>query len=73
MGQRRWNDFTRPQRVAIVSLACVQLALASAAWADLVSRPAEEVTGSKGGWALVIGVNFVGPLAYYRWGRRTTN
>lgn len=49
--------------------ATVQLALASAAWVDLARRPASEVRGPKWRWALVIGVNFAGPLSYFRWGR----
>jgi hypothetical protein len=51
-------------------LAAVQLSLAATAWTDLIRRPARRVNGPKTVWALVIAVNFVGPLAYFRWGRR---
>ncbi|EOM77169.1 hypothetical protein DW322_19395 [Rhodococcus rhodnii] len=51
-------------------LAIVQLALAFTAWRDLRSRPAEQIKGSKTMWAWIIGINFVGPLAYLRYGRR---
>ncbi len=54
----------------MLTLASVQLSLAATAWADLATRPAARVNGSKTRWALVIAVNFVGPLAYFRWGRR---
>jgi hypothetical protein len=50
--------------------ASVQLSLAAAAWADLATRPAEEVNGGKGRWALLIAVNWIGPFAWFRWGRR---
>jgi hypothetical protein len=50
--------------------ASVQVAMAVTAWTDLARRPATEVNGSKGWWAAIIGVNFVGPLSYFRWGRR---
>ena len=41
---------------------------------DRVGRPGDaagrQVNGSKARWAWVIGINFFGPLAYFRWGRR---
>jgi hypothetical protein len=70
MAARRWADLSGRQRAALLTMASVQVGLAVAAWTDLARRPASQVRGSKGAWALVIGVNFVGPLAYYRWGRR---
>ncbi len=51
-------------------LASVQLSLAASAWADLATRPAEKVNGNKLKWALIIAVNFVGPISYFRKGRR---
>ncbi len=60
------------QQAAIVVAGCVQVSLAAAAWADLARRPAEEVVGSKGKWAAIIAINFVGPLAYFARGRRVT-
>ncbi|HEU4946328.1 MAG TPA: PLD nuclease N-terminal domain-containing protein [Kribbella sp.] len=59
------------QRAALVTTASVQLALAVSAWTDLARRPASRVNGSKRLWALVIAVNFIGPLAYFRWGRKS--
>lgn len=70
MRARRWADLTDRQRTAVLVAASVQLSLAATAWTDLARRPAEQVNGRKGLWALVIGLNFVGPLAYFRWGVR---
>lgn len=70
MKARRWADLTDRQRTAVLVAASVQLSLAATAWTDLARRPAEQVNGRKGLWALVIGLNFVGPLAYFRWGVR---
>jgi len=39
-------------------------------WADLATRPAARVNGRKDVWAAIIGVNFVGPIAYFARGRR---
>ena len=70
MAGRRWADFSPGQRAGLVALGAVQVSLAAAAWTDLARRPARQVTGPKPLWALVIAVNIVGPLAYFRWGRR---
>ena len=72
MARRRWNDLSGRQQAAVLTLASVQLSLAATAWADLASRPAAEVNGSKSRWALLIAINFFGPVAYFRWGRRRT-
>ena len=70
MANRRWADLSPGQRAGVVALGTVQLSLAAAAWTDLARRPARTVNGPKGVWALVIAINFVGPLVYFRWGRR---
>ncbi|WP_410645044.1 PLD nuclease N-terminal domain-containing protein [Amycolatopsis sp. lyj-346] len=69
---KRWRDLTGPQRTAIGTAASVQLLLAAAAWWDLAHRPVTQVRGPKWMWALVIGVNFVGPVLYFARGRATT-
>ena len=69
MTVRSWKDLTPSQRTAVLVLGSVQLSLAATAWADLARRPARQVNGSKLRWALIIAINFVGPLAYFRWGR----
>jgi|1186.fasta_scaffold72942_2 hypothetical protein len=71
MARKRWTDLSGRQQAAVLALASVQLSLAATAWADLVTRPAGQVNGRKAVWAAIIAVNFVGPLSYFRWGRRT--
>jgi Phospholipase_D-nuclease N-terminal len=70
MKARRWADLSDRQQTAVLVAASVQLSLAATAWADLATRPATLVNGRKAVWAAVIGVNFLGPLAYFVWGRR---
>ncbi len=70
---KKWRDLTRAQRTAVLALASVQLSLAAAAWGDLAIRPAEQVVGGKAKWAVVIGINFVGPLLYFTRGRRASS
>jgi hypothetical protein len=70
MARRRWTDLTSRQQAVVLTLASVQVSLAATAWADLATRPAESVNGRKARWTLIIAINFFGPLAYFRWGRR---
>jgi hypothetical protein len=67
--RRQWRDLTPLQKTATVFAAIVQLTLAGAAWADLARRPAAEVRGPKWRWAMLIAVNFIGPISYFCWGR----
>lgn len=69
-GHRTWSELGRAERRAVVALGVVEVGLAVAAWTDLARRPAGAVNGGKKWWALAIAVNFVGPLAYFRWGRK---
>ncbi|GLY49873.1 PLDc N-terminal domain-containing protein [Lentzea sp. NBRC 102530] len=68
---RRWSDLPEGRRRTLVVLAVVQMLMAGAAWTDLALRPEEYVRGRKLWWSLAILVNFAGPIAYFRWGRRT--
>jgi hypothetical protein len=70
MRRRRWQDLTPAQQTAVWILGSVQLSLAATAWADLAKRPADQVNGSKARWAAIIAINWLGPLAWFRWGRR---
>jgi hypothetical protein len=67
---RAWSDLSGRQKTALLVAASIQVSLAATAWTDLTLRKAEEVNGSKTRWAAIIAVTFVGPLSYFRWGRR---
>jgi hypothetical protein len=68
--RKRWSDLSSGQRRSIIAAGVVQLSLAAAALMDLRRRPSEQVRGSKRLWAAATMVNFVGPLAYFLFGRR---
>jgi len=70
---KNWQNLSGGQRAAALTLMSVQLSLAVSAWADLATRPADQVNGSKAKWAAVIAVNFVGPVLYFTKGRRKGN
>ncbi len=65
-----WDELSPGQKAAVVTAASVQLSLAATAWVDLARRPAAQVNGGKARWAAIIAVNWIGPLAWFRWGRR---
>ncbi|MGZ6372475.1 MAG: PLDc N-terminal domain-containing protein [Candidatus Limnocylindria bacterium] len=66
----KFSELSVRRRVGIVLLGAIQLGLLIAAQVDIQRRPAAEVNGSRAVWRLVCLVNFVGPLSYFRWGRR---
>jgi Phospholipase_D-nuclease N-terminal len=68
--KKRWRDLSRRKRGAIVGSGVVQLILLVVALADLWRRPPEHLNGPKPLWLAVSLVNFVGPLAYFAFGRR---
>jgi bacteriorhodopsin len=73
MGRRkRWGELSTRQRRWIVVAGVLQVLLAAAALLDLRRRPSDQVRGSKKLWAAATSVNFVGPLAYFAFGRRPT-
>ena len=73
MHVRRWAELSSRQQTVVLAAVSVQLSLAATAYADLVTRPADQVNGPKGRWALVIAVNCIGPLAWFRWGHRAAD
>ncbi|HEX6020354.1 MAG TPA: PLD nuclease N-terminal domain-containing protein [Solirubrobacter sp.] len=70
MAQKRWSELTSAQRGVIIAAGAVQLSLHAAALVDLRRRPADQVKGPKPLWVALSFVNFVGPLAYFAFGRR---
>jgi hypothetical protein len=70
VANKRWQDLSTGQRRGIVLSSVVQFALLSAALVDIWRRPEEKIRGSKRLWALAAFVNFVGPIAYFAFGRK---
>jgi hypothetical protein len=68
--KKRWGDLSPRQRSAVVGAGVVQVSLLLAALTDLWRRPAEQIRGHRLTWTALCFVNFVGPLAYFRFGRR---
>ena len=70
MGSNKlWSELSGTQQAAILVAASIELALTATALVDLVRRPAAEVRGPKGLWALGVFVQPIGPIAYLTYGR----
>ncbi len=67
---KKWSDLTAGQQMAIAVAAGIQASLLIAALWDMWHRRPEEIRGDRRLWTLAAFVNFVGPLAYFRFGRR---
>lgn len=67
--RRSWNEFTTAQKAGVLASGAVQITLAVLAYRDLRRRPAALVRGPKALWYALCAVNFVGPLAYFSYGR----
>ena len=62
--------FSPRQRAGILTLAGAELGLKIAALRDIQRRPVGEIRGNKLFWRLSLLVNTLGPLSYFKWGRR---
>ena len=66
---KSWSDLSSQQKTWSLIAASVHFALAATAWTDLAKRPATQVRGPKALWAVIIAVNFIGPISYFIFGR----
>lgn len=64
MAKKKWSELTSAQQTAVLAMASVEMALTATALVDLIRRPADQVHGRKGVWALALFVQPVGPIAY---------
>jgi hypothetical protein len=69
MRRKKWSDLSPTQQRLIAAMAVMEVVVTTAAVADLVRRPADQVRGSKAVWAVGMLVQPVGPLAYLGLGR----
>ncbi|HWK27575.1 MAG TPA: PLD nuclease N-terminal domain-containing protein [Solirubrobacter sp.] len=68
--KQRWSDLPPSRRVAVVIAGTIQVSLQIAALVDIRRRPAEQIKGRKATWVALSFVNTLGPLAYFKFGRR---
>jgi hypothetical protein len=65
----KWNKLKPEQKTVIASLIFLQLSLLIAALVDIYRRPSIEIRGRKIWWVLGSFIDFIGPIAYFVFGR----
>jgi hypothetical protein len=69
-GKKRWSDLSPTQRRAIIGGGIVQNSLLVAALVDIRRRPQKKVRGDKRLWAAGAFVSWIGPIAWFTYGRK---
>lgn len=67
----RFSDLSPWQQATLVALGVVEVGLLLVAEVDIQRRPEAQVVGRKAWWRAIRLINVIGPLSYFRWGRRT--
>ncbi|MDF5751854.1 PLD nuclease N-terminal domain-containing protein [Spongiactinospora sp. TRM90649] len=70
MARKKWSELSRGERGLIGGASVVQVVLLIAALVDIRRRPAERIRGAKRVWTVAAFVNFLGPIAYFVFGRK---
>ena len=65
------KKLTVAQRRRFAIIAVLQVSLTGAALWDIRRRSPDEINGDKRLWMVAAFVNFVGPIAYFLFGRKT--
>jgi hypothetical protein len=66
-----WRDLSDTQKSVLRLGALVQIGLLIAALTDIRRRPAEQIRGNKLLWTAAVFVNFIGPISYFVFGRKS--
>jgi hypothetical protein len=70
MRAQKWDALTDRQKVALLVVASVEVALTATALVDLARRPRDLVRGPKALWLVGCFVQPLGPIAYLTIGAR---
>ena len=68
--KKRLSELSPVQQTAVIILGLIQVGLLIAALWDIRQRSADEINGRKGLWAAAAFINFIGPIAYFSFGRK---
>lgn len=68
--KKEWQELTTSQKTGLVISMIIQITLLIAAQRDIRQRSENEINGNKWIWSAAALVNFVGPIAYFLFGRK---
>jgi len=66
----KWKDLNPNQEWLMTFVGVIDILLLAAALFDLNRRSPQEIRGNKTIWTLAVFVDFIGPGAYFLFGRR---
>ncbi len=69
--KKSWSEMSPQQQAFAILGVVLQLTLLVLAQRDIRTRPAEQIRGDKRFWTAVSLINFVGPISYFLFGRKT--
>ena len=69
--KKQWKELSPWQKAGALTMISVQISLLVSALVDLRRRPAAEIRGSKRLWTGISFINFVGPISYFLFGRKS--
>jgi hypothetical protein len=72
MRSKRWADLPILQKIGIIIGGTIQIGLLVVGLWDLAHRKPEEVRGDRRFWVGFMFVNWIGPLAYFVYGRKNS-
>ncbi len=67
--KKKWADLSLVQKALAIFSGIVQTGLLLSAQWDIQKRPQDEIRGNKWVWRAVVFINFIGPIAYFIFGR----
>ena len=70
MQKKHWADLPLCKKIGIIVGATIQFGLLAMGLWDLAHRKADEVRGDRRIWAGLMFFNWIGPLAYFAYGRK---
>jgi hypothetical protein len=70
MQKKSWAGLSASQKIGIIVMGTVQMCLLVAGLWDVAHRKPEEVRGDRRFWAGFMFVNWIGPIAYFAYGRK---
>jgi hypothetical protein len=70
MQKTSWGELSRKQQTTIIILSVFQVGLLVLTLWDLAHRRPEEVRGSRKMWVGIAFIDWIGPMAYFCYGRR---
>ncbi|MBV7339334.1 PLD nuclease N-terminal domain-containing protein [Chloroflexi bacterium TSY] len=70
MKKTSWQALSTRAKMRLVIMGVIQVSLLITALWDIRQRSAEKIRGNKRMWILISFINFVGPIAYFVFGRK---